>query len=126
MLFESLKEYNYNKKTFEIQFENSKIILNIRDTIRNLEDIEVKNQRKLFRYYKRDLYTIILYSNNKNLTQIGPDKIGRVIGILVKRKKCIENIYSLRLQFGAGVERLQAQTLLRNWSPTPIRGNAQI
>jgi len=93
MLLILLKEYKYNKKTFEIYFKNSKIIFNIYNIISNLKNIKVKDLRKLFYYYKKDLYTAVLYYNNKNLTKIRLDKISRVINILIKKKKYIENIY---------------------------------
>jgi len=93
MLFILLKEYKYNKKTFEVYFKNSKIILNIYNIINNLKNIKIKDLRKFFCYYKKDLYTVVLYYNNKNLTKIRLDKISKVINILVKKKKYIKNIY---------------------------------
>ena len=93
--FASLREHDYDQEASEVRFKKSNIILNIRDAIDSPECIEMEDPRRLFRCHKQDLQTAVLYYKNENLIKIRPEKIGRVVNIPTKRKKCIENIYSL-------------------------------
>ncbi|KAH6667738.1 hypothetical protein B0J14DRAFT_567112 [Halenospora varia] len=101
-LFASLREHDYDKQTFEVRFKNG-IILNIRDAITSTEDIEMEDPRRLFRCRKQKLKTAALYYKDENLHKIGSDKIGKVIDMPKKEKKCVEHICSIRLKFGDGM-----------------------
>ncbi|KAH8800874.1 hypothetical protein F5884DRAFT_685298 [Xylogone sp. PMI_703] len=101
--FASLREHDYDKQAFEVRFKYSNIILNVHDVVSSPEWIEMEDPRRLFRCYKQDLQTAVLYYKDENLIKIRPDQIGRVNDMPMKRKKCIENICSLQLKFGDGM-----------------------
>jgi hypothetical protein len=103
-LFASFREqdYDFYKDLSEVRFKKSGIILHIGDAIKSEEWIKMKDPSRLFRRYKKELWTAALYYHDDHLCQIGPDQIGGIEDFSTKKKKRVKYICSVRLRFGNG------------------------
>lgn len=103
-LFASFREqdYDFYKDLSEVRFKKSGIILHIGDAIKGEEWIKMKDPSRLFRYYKKELWTTALYYHDDHLCQIGPDQIGGIEDFSTKKKKHVKYICSVRQRFGNG------------------------
>jgi hypothetical protein len=102
--FKSLQIHHHDKQKCELRFENGSqdITINISDIVKVDELVEVEAPEQLFHHSRRRLQTSALYYDNETLYRIGNKQIGRVKGLPVKDKACVQDICSIRLQGGEG------------------------
>src|SRR5436309_2640932 len=62
----------------------------------------MKDPSRLFRRYKKELWTTALYYHDDHPCQIGLDQIGGIEDLSTKGKKRVKYICSVRLRFGNG------------------------
>ena len=129
-LFKSFREqdYEYDEALSEIRFKGSENVLHIGDAVKCKEWIEAKDPRKLFRRYKRDVETFVLYYGDDCLYRIGPDQIGGIESYAAGRKKRVKYICSIPLKWGNGepvfrvIQRLKPAAPLVSKRTTDIHG----
>lgn len=95
-LFESLQEHEYDENKSEIRLKGSDIVLHIHDAIGSSEWVEMKDPSRLFHGRRAGLSTRAMYYTENAIHKIGPDLIGGIEGVSLK--KAVREICSIRLK----------------------------
>ncbi|KFA53211.1 hypothetical protein S40293_11592 [Stachybotrys chartarum IBT 40293] len=103
-LFKSFREqdYTYDEAHSEVYFNRSGLVLHIGEPVKCEGWTQMRDPRKLFRRYKRDVETAVMYYGDDCIHRIRPDQIGGVADYTNKGKKRIKYICSVPLRFRNG------------------------